>query len=502
VRFSQLLAPLAVSPQLGDPEISAITPDSREVGPGALFVAVPGFASDGHSFIPAAVASGAAALLVQTDHLAALPRPPLPFAVVDDTRAALAAAAAAFHGFPAHRLRIAGITGTDGKTTTAYLTDAVLRASGHRTGLFGTVAYRVGDRWLKNPGRLTTPGAPEVQALLAEMVAAGVEYGILESTSHGLALHRLDYCEYDIAVFTNLSPDHLDLHGTFEAYRAAKARLFEMLDQPSVKAGRRYAVLNADDPTSAYMRSRTRADAVCYGVTTPADFSADEIELRADGSGFRLRTPSESVRVELPLPGRFNISNALAAAAVGFGEGMDAAQIAAAFARFSGVPGRMERIDSGQPFTVIVDYAHTGDALQKVLSTLRPLTPGRILVVFGSAGERGHTRREAMARAAAAGADFSVLTDEDPRFEDPEAILDEIAAGLRSNGKRELRDFVRVLDRQQAIRAAFQRARRGDLVLLAGKGHEQSIEQRGEACPWDEREAARRALAELGYVRP
>lgn len=499
MKFSELLTDLHVEPQGSDPEITAITPDSRTVHAGALFVAVPGFASDGHTFIPQAAAAGAAALLIDAGHLRGLWLPALPFAAVEDTRSALAAVSAAFYGHPARHLRVVGVTGTDGKTTTAYLIDAVLEAAGHRTGLFGTVAYKVGGHWLENPGRLTTPGAPEVQSLLAEMVTAGVEYAILESTSHGLELHRLDHCEYDIAIFTNLTPDHLDLHGTFEAYRAAKGRLFQMLDEPTTKRGRRYAVLNTDDQSSTYLRGLTRAGVITYGVRAPADVRAEAIELRSDGARFRLQTPVGSAMLDLPLPGLFNVSNALAAAAVGIGEGLQPEQIAAALGRFGGVPGRMERIAAGQPFTVIVDYAHTGEALQKVLATLRPLTRGRILVVFGSAGERGHSRREGMARAAAEGADFSVLTDEDPRFEDPAAILEEIAVTLRAHGRQEPHDFIRVVDRQEAIRQAFQRAVAGDIVLLAGKGHEQSIERRGEKCAWDERTAARQALMELGY---
>ena len=499
VRLNELLHSVPATRRGGDPEITAITADSREVRPGALFVAVPGFTTDGHGFIPQAVHAGASALMVQADHpLSAIPES-IAIATVEDPRSALAAVSAAFYGHPGERLRVIGITGTDGKTTTAYLIDAVLGAGGHRTGLFGTIGYKIGDRWLENPSRLTTPSAPEVQALLAEMVEDGVEYAILESTSHGLELHRLDHCAYDAAVFTNLTPDHLDLHGTFEAYRAAKGRLFRMLAEPTTKRGRRYAVLNADDPSREYLRDLTRTEIFSYGISAAADLRAEDVELRSDGARFQLRTPTGSLRLSLPLPGMFNISNALAAAAVGLAEGMQPSQVVEALTRFSGVPGRMERIDAGQPFTVIVDYAHTGEALRKVLATLRPLTGGSILAVFGSAAERGHTRREGMARAAAEGADFSVLTDEDPRFEDPEAILEEMAATLQAHGKSEPQHFLRVLDRQEAIRCAFERAAAGDFVLLAGKGHEQSIERRGERYAWDDRAAARQGLKELGY---
>ena len=500
MRLSELLAALPDAVQAGgDPQIAAICVDSRAVRPGALFVAVPGFVSDGHRYVEQAAERGAAALLIQRDHLASTKLPPLPVAVTHNTRAALAAVAASFHGHPGRRLRVIGITGTDGKTTTAYLVNAILEAAGRSTGLFGTIEYKIGGRRFNNPGRLTTPDAIEVQALLAEMVAAGVECAILESTSHGLELHRLDSCEYDVGVFTNLTPDHLDLHQTFESYRAAKGRLFEMLDLPATKSGARYAVLNADDPSSIYLRGRTGAPAVTYGIQEPADVRATEIELRPDGAGFDVQAPGGAVHLNLPLPGLFNISNALAAVCVGLREGIDAGLIADALARFGGVPGRMERIDAGQPFTVILDYAHTGEALRKVLKTLRPLTPGRIIAVFGSAGERGHSRRSGMAEAAAELADFSILTDEDPRFEDPNAIIDEIAASLRERGRREPDDFIRILDRQEAIDEACRRARPDDLVLVAGKGHEQSIEVNGGSIAWDDRAAVQRALRAQGY---
>ncbi len=500
--FRALLACLdGVACSGDDVDISTICADSREVTRGALFVAVPGFASDGHRYVDEALRRGAAALLLQRDHIDPAALPIGPVALVDDTRAALAAVAAAFYRYPAERLRVIGVTGTDGKTTTSYLINAVLEGAGATTGLMGTVDFKVADTWQSNSTRLTTPGAPEVQALLAAMAAAGARYAILESTSHGLELRRLDCCAYDVAVFTNLSPDHLDQHGTMEAYRAAKGRLFQMLGEPSTKHGRRYAVLNRDDAEFAYFRDRSAAPVISYGFSADADVRAEVVDADAMGTRLRVRAAGARFPLDLPLPGLFNVSNALAAVAVGLREGLAPEQVAASLACFTGVPGRMERIDEGQPFGVIVDYAHTGEALRKVLTTLRPATRGRIIAVFGSAGERGHTRRSGMAGAAAALADFSVLTDEDPRSEDPMSIVDELAATLRAAGRREPGDYLRVLNRQDAIRAAMQRARPGDLVLLAGKGHEQSIEVLGRKLPWDDRVAARRALAECGYRR-
>lgn len=500
MRLSELVAGIGDAEQIGaDAEVTAVRVDSREVTAGSLFVAVPGFASDGHRYVQAALSQGAAALLLQRDHVDRRGLPAVPLVLVGDTRAALAAVSAAFYGHPAGRMRVIGVTGTDGKTTTSYLINAVIEGAGRRTGLLGTVDFKIAETWQSNTTRLTTPGATEVQALLAAMTAAGVEYAILESTSHGLELRRLDHCQYDVAVFTNLTPDHLDQHGTMAAYRDAKGRLFEMLGEPSAKRGQRYAVLNLDDPEFSYFRDRSAARVVTYGFAAGADVRAEDVEADASGTKLRIQSSAGSFRVELPLPGLFNVSNALAAVALGIEEGIATEAIARSLATFAGVPGRMERIDCGQPFGVIVDYAHTGEALRKVLNTLRPATRGRIIALFGSAGERGHTRRSGMASAAAELAGYTVLTDEDPRSEDPMAIIDEMAETLRAAGRSEPQDYLRVLDRQNAIRAAMRLAKPGDLVLLAGKGHEQSIEARGQKLPWDDRAAARRALMELGY---
>jgi UDP-N-acetylmuramoyl-L-alanyl-D-glutamate--2,6-diaminopimelate ligase len=502
MKFSEVLAGLSVTKRLGaDPEIQSITADSREVAAGGLFVAVPGYASDGHRYLDQALARGAAALLLQSgrvseDHLA-----PVAAAVVPDTRSALAAAAANFYRHPAAQLRIIGVTGTDGKTTTCYLINAVLEGAGRRTGLIGTVDYKIGERWESNPTRLTTPGAPEVQGMLRAMADSGADCAILESTSHGLELRRLDQCEYDVAVFTNLSPDHLDQHKTMDAYRAAKGRLFQFLDEPTGKSAPRYAVINLDDPEYAYFRGLTSKPAFSYGFKSGADVLAEAVDLLPTASRFRVRTPAGTFQLALPMPGLFNVSNALAAIAVGVGEGIETDSIKQSLEGFEGVPGRMESINCGQAFSVVVDYAHTGEALRNVLKTLRAATGGRIIAVFGSAGERGHTRRKGMASAAAELADYIILTDEDPRSEDPEAIIEEMAGALRAAGRAEPADFLRVLDRQEAIRAAIERAGPEDLVLLAGKGHEQSIEGIGGRAPWDDRVAARRALAERGYEK-
>jgi UDP-N-acetylmuramoyl-L-alanyl-D-glutamate--2,6-diaminopimelate ligase len=502
VRFSQILADLhGVERRGSDPDLSAVTDNSANVGPTTLFVAVPGYVTDGHRFVADAVRRGAAALLLQRDRLDQLTVPEIPLAIVPDSRSALAKVAAAFYGNPASHLRVIGVTGTDGKTTTCHLIDAVLEEAGHQTGLLGTVDFKIGNQWQPNDSRLTTPGALEVQRLLASISQRGADYAILESTSHGLELRRLDCCAYDIAVLTNLTPDHLDQHGTFEAYRAAKARLFEMLSDPTEKHAARYAVLNLDDSNYGYFRDHSGAPVISYGMSPDADVRATAVEPGPAATRFTVRAGGEQFGIELPMPGLFNVSNALAAIAAALQENIAPDTIARALSRFAGVPGRMQRIDCGQPFGVIVDYAHTGDALQKVLTTLRPGVNGRIIAVFGSAGERGHSRRSGMAAASAELADLTILTDEDPRSEDPASIVEEMATTLRAAGRQESVDFLCILDRQLAIDEAVRRAEPDDLVLIAGKGHEQSIEVGGRKLPWDDRAAVRRALAALGHRR-
>lgn len=444
--------------------------------------------------------AGAAAVVVRHDRLTAFHDLTVPLLAVEDTRVALSAAAAEFYGHPGRSMRVIGVTGTDGKTTTTYLTSALLESAGKQTGLMGTVDFKVGAEWRHNDTRQTTPEALEVQQLLAAMRDAGVTHAVIESSSHGLELHKLDHCAYDTAVVTNVGQDHLELHGTADAYLAAKGRLFSFLDDRAGKPGPSTGIVNADDPRSAeHMRSRTHSPVLSYGIDTAADLRAEAISLDPSGASFFLVASVGRVPVRTQLPGRFNVSNALAAASVALVEGVDLPQIAAGLAQARGVPGRMERVGAGQPFTVIVDYAHTGPAFEKVLRTLRPLTSGRIIAVFGCAGGRSPERRPGMGAVAARLADFSVITNEDPHEEDPRSILDDIAAAMRSVGRREGEDFVIVEDRRDAIRTALRHVQPADIVLLAGKGHEQSIIVGRTKHPWDERTVARELLAELGY---
>ncbi|RLT35658.1 MAG: UDP-N-acetylmuramoyl-L-alanyl-D-glutamate--2,6-diaminopimelate ligase [Chloroflexi bacterium] len=482
--------------------IGAVCFDSRAVRPGDLFVCVRGEQADGHTFARAAVEAGAVALVEEAGRGEALDGLGVPVVRVPDTRRALSSIAAAHEGYPARRLTVIGITGTDGKSTTAFLTLAALEACGLRAGLLTTIESRIAGRVIPNPTRLTTQEAPLVQSLLAEMVEAGCTHAIVEATSHGLALHRLDDCEFDVAVLTNLTEDHLDFHGTLDAYRAAKTRLFSMLDAPTTKRVSRAAVLNADDRSWETFGRATRVRRLTYALDNPrADILAGDVMLWPDGSTFVLTADEDELEASVHLPGRFNVANAAAAITVAAALGLDPFAAAAGVASCPGVPGRMEPI-AGAPFPVIVDYAHTPDALAQVLSMLRPLVDGRLIVVFGCAGERARERRSGLGRVAAEQADLSILTDEDPRSESPMAIIDEIAAAMVAAGAKEGERFERIPGRGTAIMRACAVARPDDLVLIAGKGHESTIEWADHAEPWDDRAAARDAFAALGFAAP
>jgi UDP-N-acetylmuramoyl-L-alanyl-D-glutamate--2,6-diaminopimelate ligase len=334
------------------------------------------------------------------------------------------------------------------------------------------------------------------------MADAGCDFAIVESTSHGLALHRLDHVEYDVAVFTNVTGDHLDFHKTFEAYREAKGLLFAALDHSARKGVPKFAVANMDDPSAHFMLGRTHADAIRYGMESrEAEVVARNVHLRPDGTNFRLLTPRGMAEVSMGLPALFNVANALAAASAGLAVDVDVQTIAQGLGACPGVPGRMERIVAGQPFEVIVDYAHTGDAVRKVLEVLRDVSRGRLIIVVGAAGERDPGRRFGVGRAAAAGADFAVFTSEDPRSEDPAAIVREIGRHAESAGRVRGQDFIEVEDRREAIAVALGRARAGDVVVICGKGHEKSIVYGTESRPWDDRQVAREELARLGHTR-
>jgi UDP-N-acetylmuramoyl-L-alanyl-D-glutamate--2,6-diaminopimelate ligase len=511
----------ALPPALASLPINGVTSDSRLVAPGFVFVAVPGAHADGRDFVAAAAANGATAVLVERP----VPGVDLSQVVVDDARRALAVAAAWRFGDPSHELGVIGITGTDGKTTTAFLATAVLEAAGISTGLITTAGKKIGPMRAPNIEHVTTPEAAEIQRMLRAMVLSGNEAAIVETTSHGLALHRVDEIAYDIAIFTNLTHEHLELHGTFEAYRDAKLSLFERLGGGKGAGGGagasgadgrdtakatprrwpRVAIVNADDPAAPLFTAagrRAGADVMTYGESAGADVRAIAVKEGVRALQIRVATPRGEADLGLALAGRFNVLNCLAAIALGEALGLDQKSTRTALEAVGGVPGRMERVDCGQPFGVIVDYAHSPASLQKVLDTLAPMAAaggGGVVVVFGSAGERDVQKRPMMGRVAAERCRLVIVADEDPRGEDNLRILAEIAAGAEAAGMRMGENLFCIADRRKAIEAAFGRAKPGDLVLLAGKGHEQSIIMADGPRTWDERSEAVSALGRLGY---
>jgi UDP-N-acetylmuramoyl-L-alanyl-D-glutamate--2,6-diaminopimelate ligase len=488
------------------PGVAAITHDSRRVEPGGAFAAIAGGRADGHDYIARAIDAGAGAVVVQADREAKWGAfaGRVPLAVVPDTRRALGALAAAVYAEPSKHLMLIGVTGTDGKTTSAHLTAHVLNTLASREasegspsgcGYLTSVAFDYGEGLRMNASHMTTVESTDIQAMLARAVAQGRRAMVVEASSEGLAQGRLEGCVFDAAIFTNLTRDHLDFHGTMEAYRNAKGQLFAMLDRPNDKPYPRVAVLNVEDAASSHMAARTKsARVITYGIEHPADFRAVEVQADRFEMRFRLQCEGASHDAMVPLIGRFNVLNALAAVATAHGEGYDVAAAVDALKGFAGVPGRLEVIDEGQPFRVYVDIASTPAAMENVLTALKAATTGRLWVVFGAAGGRDPARRTGIGAVAARLADRIVLTSEDPREEDPQAIIDAIASALSEGGRVEGTDYAGRADRREAIAYAFEHAQPGDTVLLAGKATEATMTVRGRDLPWDERAIARELL--------
>ena len=450
-------------------EVSALAYSSDSVTPGALFFCVPGFRSDGHDFAPDAVKRGAAALVTQRELDLGVPE-----VVVEDVRAAMGPAAARFYGDPTAELDVVGITGTNGKTTTAYLVRHLLEAGGRQTGLLGTVKRVVGG--VEEDVERTTPEAIDLQHTFRRMADGGDGAASMEVSSHAIELGRIAGIRFACKVFTNLTQDHLDFHETMDAYYAAKRRLF---DEPGP------AVVNVDDEHGR--RIASEVDSVTFGIETDADYRAREIEFDFAGSRFALDTPTGTVEVESPLPGLFNVLNVAGAIAAVRQLGLDEVSLEG----FERVPGRFEPVDEGQDFGVLVDYAHTPDSLENVLRTARELTRGRLHVVFGAGGDRDPTKRPLMGQAARELADRVLVTSDNPRSEEPESIIDQVMEGAGPAAERDA-------DRRRAIRRAIGDAEPGDVVVIAGKGHEQGQEVAGTVLPFDDREVARAALRSLG----
>jgi len=478
MRLDQILRGLDSHTLEGDPgtEIESLAFDNRKVIPGALFFCVRGLDSDGHDYAAAAVEAGAVALLCERSLGLGVPE-----VLVPDSRAAMALAAAAYHEFPTADLKVAGITGTNGKTTTAFLLHDILEFAGIHSGLMGTVKQLVGGE--EEAVERTTPEAIDLQAAFRRMDDAGDEACVMEVSSHALVMHRCDAIQFDVAVFTNLTQDHLDFHEDMEEYFAAKRLLF--VSGPGV------SVVNIDDPYG--QRLATEFETITYSAEgNAADYTASEVQFDATGADFLVESEHGDLIVRTALPGRFNVANALAALAASISLGVDPEDAVAALAGAGRVPGRFEPIDEGQDFAVLVDYAHTPDSVENALRAARDLGDDRLIAIVGAGGDRDRAKRPLMGRAASEIADIAIITSDNPRSEDPAAIVEDVLEGIEN------RDSVEVeLDRSAAIRLAVNLAAPGDTIVIAGKGHEQGQEfENGRKIPFDDREVAREHLRE------
>ena len=491
MRLKEVLSDVQVTGMAADVEldVTGLAYDSRRVRPGDLFFALAGLQRDGNAYVPEALAAGAVAVVVGGESAP----PGAPVVRVAEPRKALAQAAGALHGHPSRALAVVGVTGTNGKTTTTYLLESVLREAGWSTGVIGTTGYRIAG--VLRPAPFTTPEAPELQALLQEMLTRGVRAAAIEISSHALVQRRCYDLECDVVVFTNLSQDHLDYHRTLEAYLDAKLMLFDGRnnERPSKRA---VAVVNADDPRARDVLAAAARGGLAprtYGATEGADLRLAAVRAGRQGLDFEFAEGGETTPVRLALLGRYNAWNAAAAFAAARALGVAPELAARGLGRLAGVPGRLERVEAGQPFGVIVDYAHTPDALARALEALREHTAGRVLLVFGCGGERDRGKRPQMGRVAATGSEAAWVTNDNPRGEDPRAIAGEVLAGAPEGALR------LELDRRGAIAAAIAAARAGDCVLIAGKGHETTQTIGGRIVPFDDRAVAREILARGGW---
>jgi UDP-N-acetylmuramoyl-L-alanyl-D-glutamate--2,6-diaminopimelate ligase len=495
MKFEQLLDGAEFLSQTGNPDITGVQYDSRKVKPGDAFVAMRGETSDGNAFIDRAITSGAVGVV--TDSATESPRAGVAWAHVPHGRRALARLSANFYKHPAEKLAITGITGTNGKSTTAFLVEGILKAGQRKTALVGTIEYHVAGEVLPAPH--TTPEALELNQLFARAVGQGVTDAAMEVSSHALAQQRTYGIPFDTAVFTNLTRDHLDYHHTMEDYFAAKRALFEGCGSEAP----RLAVINIDDPYGSELMKISKkhgSEVVTYGLAA-GDFHAQQLQITTQGSRFQMTTPDEVLPVWTPLIGRVNVYNVLAAAAAGWARKCSSEAIIHGVAALTRVPGRFERVDCGQPFTVVVDYAHTDDALRNLTALAREFVSqagvqGRVITLFGCGGDRDRAKRPLMGEAAGRGSDFVVLTSDNPRSEDPLAIMNDAMVGLQRSG---VDKYLSEPDRRAAIALAIKQAEPGDIVLIAGKGHEKVQVSREGTVPFDDVQVAREAQAAAGY---
>ncbi|MEK8129718.1 UDP-N-acetylmuramoyl-L-alanyl-D-glutamate--2,6-diaminopimelate ligase [Paenibacillus filicis] len=492
MRLKELFAQLLVSRLIGDgdTEVTGLAMDSRKVKTGDVFFCIPGLTSDGHDYAETAVRRGAVALVAERELELGVP-----VLVVRDARSAMAFLANVYYSHPSRELKLIGITGTNGKTTTTYILEHILSDLGYRTGLMGNIHIKVGTEYRENKAT-NTQEALELQRVLREMADCGTDYTLMEVSSHGLDMGRVKGCRFRTAIFTNLTQDHLDYHGTMERYREAKSLLFSRLgnEYAADPADGQFAVLNADDPASEVFRQVTAAQTLTYGIDNPAaDVRAEGIVMTGGGTRFRCVTFKGSAEIEIRVVGLFNVYNTLAAVTASLAEGLELERIAESLARLQGVEGRMEVVSEGQPYLVLVDYAHTPDGLENALSTIRQFAEGRVISVFGCGGSRDRTKRPVMGAIAAKYSDYVYVTSDNPRTEDPERILLDIEPGVLAAGASSDR-YELLADRKEAIRRAVGRATAKDVVLIAGKGHETYQEIGGVKHPFDDRLIARQAI--------
>lgn len=472
-------------------EITGIQTDSRKVKPGDLFICLPGTAQDGHEYAGQAITQGAAALVAERPlDIAA------PVLYVKDSRTAMAIISDHFYGYPSHEMKVIGVTGTNGKTTTTFIIDKILSDYGQITGLLGTIGMRIGDKTY--PTQNTTPDAADLQAAFRRMRDVGTGYCIMEVSSHALAMGRVKGCRFRTALFTNLTQDHLDYHQTMDRYLAAKGLFFSRLgnEYSPHESDRKYAVLNVDDPASAELAAMTSAQVVTYGIHQEADVRASGIQFTSAGTSFMLSTFCGDVSVHLKLIGKFNVYNALGAVAATLLEGVPLQQVKNSLEEMEIVQGRMEPVNEGQNFLVLVDYAHSPDGLENALKTISEFVEGRVITVFGCGGDRDRGKRPLMGEIAARYSDFVFMTSDNPRSEDPERILDDIEPGLLKAGLASS-EYSKIADRKEAIYQAIEMARPNDVVLIAGKGHETYQIINGTVLHFDDREVAREAIRGL-----
>ena len=485
MQLKTLLSAISVRQIIGpsDRAVESIAYDSRRVQRNGLFIALRGEKLDGHNFIGQAIEKGASVIVSEREEN--FPRATC--IVVENTRLALADLSAAFYGFPVRKLKLAGVTGTNGKTTTTFLVQHICENAGLRCGLIGTVRYQIGERIL--PAARTTPESLDLQELLAQMVNAGCRAAAMEVSSHALAQDRTRGLEWDVAVFTNLTQDHLDFHGTMENYFEAKSKLFTQLDGQQKKR-KRVAIINIDDRYGEQLLARNdkKVLQITYGMGARADFRASNYRMEFGGMSYQLDARGKSYLVRVPLIGRFNVANSMAALATANALGIGLREAVLSLSKSPQVPGRLEMVPAKRQFRVFVDYAHTPDALLNVLKTLRELEPRQLIVVFGCGGDRDREKRPLMGQVVDLNADHAIITSDNPRKEDPEEIISEVEKGFRSNR------YERITDRAEAIARAISLAHPRDIVLIAGKGHEAYQEFADHTIPFDDIQVARRAL--------